>query len=415
MRKIKEVLRLKWERGLSNRQIAAACGVSRPTVSEYLRRLAEAGLNWPLPEDLGEARLEQMLFPPPPDLPAQVRGIPDWKQIHDELKGKYVTLFLLWQEYRQANPEGYQYSWFCEHYRAWQGKLDLVMRQDHRAGEKLFVDYAGQTVPVIDRTTGGIHEAQIFVAVMGASNYTYAEATWSQKLPDWIGSHIRVFQYLNGVPELVVPDYVPCNIIGEQIIGHLAERGMLMREGTIVDATIIAEPPSTKNQAKARDPEMHQAKKGNGWHFGMKAHIGTDADSGLVQSLTGTAANVTDITESEHLLHGDETEAYADAGYTGVAKRPEFQRSDVVWYVAEKRGKLKKMEEGPRKTLIAQRERVKAQIRTKVEHPFHVVKNLFRHRKVRYRGLLKNTAQLFTLFGLANLVLARRLKLSPSV
>ena len=224
MRKIKEVLRLKWERGLSNRQIAAACGVSRPTVSEYLRRLAEAGLNWPLPEDLGETQLEQLLFPPPPDLPAQVRGIPDWHQIHDELKGKYVTLFLLWQEYRQANPEGYQYSWFCEHYRAWQGKLDLVMRQDHRAGEKLFVDYAGQTVPVIDRTTGEIHEAQIFVAVMGASNYTYAEATWSQKLPDWIGSHIRVFQYLNGVPELVVPDYVARNIIGLMLRSPLCAR-----------------------------------------------------------------------------------------------------------------------------------------------------------------------------------------------
>ena len=143
------------------------------------------------------------------------------------------------------------------------------------------------------------------------------------------------------------------------------------------------------------------------------SHIGTDADSGLVHSLTGTAANVADITEAEHLLHGDETEAYADAGYTGVAKRPEFQGSDVVWHVAEKRGKIKKMEEGPRKTLIVQRERVKAQIRAKVEHPFHVVKNLFRHRKVRYRGLLKNTAQLFTLFGLANLVLARRLNPSP--
>ena len=213
MRKIKEVLRLKWERGLSNRQVAAACGISRPTVSEYLRRAAEAELGWPLPEDLSEAQLEQRLFPPPPDLPAQVRGIPDWQRIHDELRGKNVTLFLLWQEYREANPDGYQYSWFCEHYRAWQGKLDLVMRQDHRAGEKLFVDYAGHTVPVIDRTTGEIHEAQVFVAVMGASNYTYAEATWSQTLPDWIGSHIRTFEFLGGVPELVVPDYVPGHII----------------------------------------------------------------------------------------------------------------------------------------------------------------------------------------------------------
>ncbi|MBK1736036.1 hypothetical protein CKO15_12260, partial [Halorhodospira abdelmalekii] len=151
MRKIKEVLRLKWERGLSNRQVALACGISRPTVREYLRRFAEAGLSWPLPENLGESRLEQLLFPPPPDLPAHARVVPDWHRVKEELRGKHVTLFLIWQEYREAHPEGYQYSWFCENYRAWQGKLDMVMRQDHRAGEKLFVDYAGQTVPVIDR------------------------------------------------------------------------------------------------------------------------------------------------------------------------------------------------------------------------------------------------------------------------
>ncbi|MCP5347699.1 MAG: IS21 family transposase [Pseudomonadales bacterium] len=206
MRKIKEVLRLKWVSGLSNRQIAASCGIGRPTVSEYLRRAELAGLRWPLPDDLDEARLERLLFPPPPDLPAQQRGIPDWANIHGELKRPGVTLFLLWQEYRQAHPDGYQYSWFCEHYRAWQGKLDLVMRQDHRAGEKLFVDYAGQTVPVIDQTTGEVRQAQIFVAVLGASNYTYAEATWTQSLPDWIGSHVRTFRFLGGVPELVVPD-----------------------------------------------------------------------------------------------------------------------------------------------------------------------------------------------------------------
>jgi len=206
MRKIKEVLRLKWATGMSNRKIATSSGIGRPTVSEYLRRATEAGLRWPLPADLDDARLERLLFPPPPDLPAQERGIPDWAHIHGELKHKGVTLFLLWQEYRQANPDGYQYSWFCEHYRAWQGKLDVVMRQDHRAGEKLFVDYAGQTVPIIDRATGEIRETQIFVAVLGASNYTYAEATWSQSLPDWIGSHVRTFRFLGGVPELVVPD-----------------------------------------------------------------------------------------------------------------------------------------------------------------------------------------------------------------
>jgi transposase len=206
MRKIREVLRLKWDKGLSNRQIAKACGIGRPTVAEYLRRAADAGLAWPLPTGLDEVALERQLFPPPPSLPAQARGVPDWSVVHQERRHKGVTLFLLWQEYRETRPEGYQYSWFCEHYRAWRGKLDVVMRQDHRAGEKLFVDYAGQTVPVVDRMTGEIREAQIFVAVLGASNYTYAEATWTQGLPDWIGSHLRTFAFLDGVPELVVPD-----------------------------------------------------------------------------------------------------------------------------------------------------------------------------------------------------------------
>jgi IS5 family transposase len=235
----------------------------------------------------------------------------------------------------------------------------------------------------------------------------------SQALRDFVGIDLGVESVPDATTLLkfrhLLEKQALTKVIFEQINDHLVERGMLMREGTIVDATIIAAPPSTKNRAKARDPEMHQTKKGNEWYFGMKAHIGTDADSGLVHSLTGTAANVADIVESKNLLHGDESDAFADAGYTGVAKREEFQGSDVIWHVAEKRGKVKKMPEGPRKDLITKREHVKAQIRSKVEHPFHVVKNLFRHRKVRYRGLLKNTAQLFTLFGLANLVLVRRI------
>lgn len=200
MRKIKEVLRLKWVNGLSNRKIARSCGIGRPTVAEYLRRAEEAGLSWPLPADLDDGQLERRLFPAAPDLPARDRGLPDWSVINQEMKRKGVTLFLLWQEYRETHPHGYQYSWFCHEYRLWQGKRDLVMRQDHRAGEKLFVDYAGHTVPVIDQRTGEIREAQIFVAVLGASNYTYAEATWTQGLSDWVGSHQRTFDYLRGVP-----------------------------------------------------------------------------------------------------------------------------------------------------------------------------------------------------------------------
>jgi transposase len=225
MRKIREVLRLRWANGLSKRKTAQICGISRPAVDEYERRAEAAGLSWPLPGDLDEGALERLLFPAAPVLPAQERGLPDWVEINREWKRKGVTLFLLWQEYRAHHPEGYQYSWFCEQYRHWQGKQDLVMRQDHRAGEKLFVDYAGQTVPVVDRYTGEIREAQVFVAVLGASNYTYAEATWSQGLPDWIGSHQRAFQYLGGVPEIVVPDYVVRNIIVDHSLWHTAEEG----------------------------------------------------------------------------------------------------------------------------------------------------------------------------------------------
>jgi IS5 family transposase len=198
-------------------------------------------------------------------------------------------------------------------------------------------------------------------------------------------------------------------IFGE-VSALLSERQLLMKEGTIVDATIIAAPSSTKNARKARDPEMHQTRKGNQWHFGMKAHIGVDAQSGLVHSVTGTAANVADIAQTRALLHGQEKQAHADAGYLGVEKREEIAAAcpGVEWHVAAKRGKVKAMAEGLLKELIVQLERVKAQVRARVEHPFHILKNLFRHRKTRYRGLAKNTAQLHSLFALANLFIARR-------
>jgi len=206
MRKIKEVLRLKWANRLSNRQVARICRISRPTVADYLLRAEAAQLSWPLPADLDDGQLEQRLFPTPPRLPANERGVPDWAGIYQDMKQKSVTLFLLWQEYRAVHPQGYQYSWFCQQYRDWFNKRDPVMRQHHRAGEKLFVDYAGQTVPVVDRRTGEVREAQIFVATLGASNYTYAEATWTQALPDWIASHERAFRFMEGVTEVVVPD-----------------------------------------------------------------------------------------------------------------------------------------------------------------------------------------------------------------
>jgi transposase, IS5 family len=200
------------------------------------------------------------------------------------------------------------------------------------------------------------------------------------------------------------------------INAHLAERGLLLREGSMVDATIIAAPPSTKNKDKARDPEMHQTKKGNEWHFGMKAHIGADDASGIVHSLHTTAANEADVAHAHEVLHGQEQRVSLDAGYTGIEKRPEVIqaqaegriKADVQWSVAAKRASIKAMSEGPLKELKQALERVKAQIRSRVEHPFHVIKNLFGHKKVRYKGLAKNTAQLYGLFALANLVIVKK-------
>ena len=206
MRKVKVVLRLKFEGGLSQRQIANSCALGKTTVAECLSRFELSGLSWPAAAQLDETTLERKLYPPAPTLPTGERTVPDWSYIHRELRRKGVTLTLLWHEYKATSPEGFQYSWFCDQYRAWAVKLDVVMRQVHRAGEKLFVDYAGQTVEIVERRTGEIRQAQIFVAVLGASNYTYAEATWTQQLSDWIGSHVRAFAFLGGTSEILVPD-----------------------------------------------------------------------------------------------------------------------------------------------------------------------------------------------------------------
>ncbi|WP_339927542.1 IS5 family transposase [uncultured Cobetia sp.] len=197
--------------------------------------------------------------------------------------------------------------------------------------------------------------------------------------------------------------------IFEEINASLAERGLFMREGTIVDATIIAAAPSTKNKAKQRDPAMKQTRKGNQWYFGMKAHIGVDAATGLTHSLVATSANQADITVAAQLLRDDKEPVYADAGYTGLGKRlGEDDDTLPPLRIAARRSTTKKMEDGPEKQIMQRIEHCKASIRAKMEHPFHVIKNLFGHRKVRYRGMEKNQAQLYSLFALANLVLAKR-------
>ncbi len=191
----------------------------------------------------------------------------------------------------------------------------------------------------------------------------------------------------------------------------LSAKGLLLKQGTVVDATLIAAPSSTKNSSGERDPEMHQTKKGNQWHFGMKAHAGVDADSGLVHTVTATAANAHDITQASQLLHGEETEAFADSGYRGVEKREEVQAQhpQVNWHIAMMPGKRKALKKDtPMGAILDKLEQTKARIRAKVEHPFRVIKRQFGFTKVRYRGLAKNTANLVTLFALSNLWMVRK-------
>lgn len=201
-----------------------------------------------------------------------------------------------------------------------------------------------------------------------------------------------------------------------QLKQSLSERGVLMKEGTIVDATILEAPSSTKNEQNSRDPEMHQTKKGKDWHFGMKAHIGVDAGSGLVHTVKATAANVADITMTGELLHGKEEIVYADAGYTGIDRREDLigEFKNVDWLVAKRRGGIRKMQEGLEKEMIIAEEFAKSSVRSRVEHPFHVIKNLFGYRKVCYRGLEKNLTRLFTLFASVNLLISSRKSLVPS-
>lgn len=205
MRKIKDVLRLKYEANLSCRQIAASLKLSVGVITKYTKAAEAAELSWPLPDGMDDTTLEARLFPPA--TPTREHVMPDCTYIHQELKRKGVTLILLWEEYQAScTGKAYQYAQFCVYYRQYRSRLNLSMRQTHKAGEKLFVDYSGCGIPIVDPQTGEIRLAQIFVAVLGASGYTFAEATLSQKLPDWIGSHVRAFGFFGCVPEIVVPD-----------------------------------------------------------------------------------------------------------------------------------------------------------------------------------------------------------------
>lgn len=206
MRQIHEILRLKFQNQLSIRKIARSCGVPVSTVGDYLQRAAAAGLGWPLPEGLGEAELLQRLLATPPPARVADPALPDWPAIHKELARQSVTLRLLWQEYRQGQPEGYGYSRFCELYQRWAGTLDPVLRQVHVPGEKMFVDWAGQTVPIYNAQDGSVTAGHLFVAVLGASNKTYVEAFANEQLAAWLAAHCHAFAFFGGVARITVPD-----------------------------------------------------------------------------------------------------------------------------------------------------------------------------------------------------------------
>jgi transposase len=206
MRKIREVLRLSLECHMGKREVARSCCVSPTTVKNYLSRIEKLGLGYSQVTGMDDEELKRILLNHKSSSKGKIRHQPDWEQIHREMKKKGVTLQLLWQEYKAIHPDGYQSTQFCERYRNWKKKLNVSLRQTYKAGEKMFVDYAGQTVPVVDRHSGEICRAEIFVGTLGASNYTYAEATWDQKLPNWITSHVRAFEYFGGVPHILIPD-----------------------------------------------------------------------------------------------------------------------------------------------------------------------------------------------------------------
>lgn len=214
MRKIREVLRLRFAQGLSQRAIGQSLGISTGAVNTCLNRARRAELSWPLPEGLDDEPLERLLYPPPPAVASEQRLMPDWAAVHRELRRPNVTLALLWEEYRAGagGPDGFGYSWFCQLYRDWVGRLKPTLRQIHPAGERVFVDFAGHVMEVIDGATGEVRRAEVFVSVLGASSYIYAQATWTQSLPDWITAHVAMLAHFGGVPRQIVSDNLRAGI-----------------------------------------------------------------------------------------------------------------------------------------------------------------------------------------------------------
>ncbi|WP_240547117.1 IS21 family transposase [Mesorhizobium tianshanense] len=250
MRQLRQMLRLAGS-GTSSREIAVVLGIARSTVQDNLRRAAAIGLSWPLPSELTDDALENKLFARNGvKQGTRRRTEPNWAHLAVELKKPGVTLLILWEEYRGSHPDGYGYSRFCELFRSFEQRLSPTMRQEHAAGDKVFVDYSGKKIPIVDRDTGEIREAEIFVAVLGASSFTYAEATWTQTLPDWIGSHVRMFRFLDGVPRLIVPDNLKSGVSRASFYDPEINRSYGMMASHYGVGVLPARPRRPKDKAK---------------------------------------------------------------------------------------------------------------------------------------------------------------------
>lgn len=252
MRRIREVLRLRFAQGLSQRAIGRSLRLSVGAVNAYLSRARMTGLSWPLPAELDDTHLERLLYPPPPDVATERRPLPDWPMVHRELRRPNVTLALLWEEYRTGPgaQDGFGYSWFCDLYREWAGRLKPTLRQVHTAGERVFVDFAGHTMEVIDGATGEVRRAEVFVAVLGASSYTFAEAVWTQSLPDWIAAHVAMLAFIGGVPRQIVSDNLRAGITRACFYEPLVNRSYADLASHYGTAIIPARPYKPRDKAK---------------------------------------------------------------------------------------------------------------------------------------------------------------------
>ena len=252
MRQVREILRLTFSGDVAGREIARRMGIAPSTIRAVVERFRSSGLSWPLGDDITDEELEERLYGTAGSKQGHRRyAEPDFSRIHRELKRKHVTLSILWEEYIEQNPDGYRYSRFCELYRNWEARLSVTMRQSHAGGDKLFVDYAGDGVPVVNRLTGEVRQAQIFVAVMGASNFTYAEATWTQRLADWIDAHMRAPEAIGGVPNLIVPDNTKVAVIKACLFDPQINRTYADMASHYATAILPARPPRPRDKASA--------------------------------------------------------------------------------------------------------------------------------------------------------------------